>query len=56
MIGRKFVQELKEYRDLRHDLMHGNENDAWMIEEKDIINLLSYFLEAYDIIENKTKS
>lgn len=56
MTGRKFVQELKEYRDLRNDLMHGNENDAWMIDEEDIINLLSYFLEAYDILENKTKS
>lgn len=56
LMGKKLTDELKEYRDLRNDLMHGNEVNASMIYKDDIINILSYFLEAYYEISKRTKA
>jgi len=47
VVGEKFTKDLIYYNKLRNQLMHGNENNAKWMDEEEIFDLLSYFLEAH---------
>ncbi|MGX1901756.1 hypothetical protein ACT3HK_10390 [Thermolongibacillus altinsuensis] len=44
--GKCFTKELKNYKDLRNKFMHGNTIYS-SVNQHDVINVLSYLVEAY---------
>jgi hypothetical protein len=54
--NKSFTAEMWKYRDLRNELMHGNENEAHKIKKADIINVLVYLFKAFYYAKKLKKS